>query len=185
MSSAPSGTSLGSEVYSGVAVYGRFRAVVGAVIGVIIALLLIIIGFSKLRDKHTASASMTVTAVRACVAPPAGGGQGTATMYACTVDVSFSTPDGKAFHAAGVKVTVPAQVIQGDVLVLRYDPANPSDVVQEVSPRTAGWAMIGGGALVGVTAVGIAVLSFKSKGFAAIEGTAGLIGDVGAAFSSR
>lgn len=39
--------SVGSEIYTGVAALGRFQAVVGATLAVIIALTLIIIGASK------------------------------------------------------------------------------------------------------------------------------------------
>jgi hypothetical protein len=52
-------------VASGIQSGGKFLAVWRAFGGVIIMLVLVMIGSSILEDKHTASAPMTVTSVRA------------------------------------------------------------------------------------------------------------------------
>lgn len=47
----------------------------------------------------------------------------------------------------------------------------PPSAVYELSPRGVGWALIGFGLLLGGIATGIAVITFKSKDFAAGYGT--------------
>lgn len=165
------GPTLGQEIYSGVAVYGRIRAVLGAVVGVIIMLTLIVIGTTRLRDPHTATAMMAVTAAT-CY--PVKDAHGNPAGYSCDVSVRFLAADGRWYVAPHVTVASPTPLSPGKTVALRYDPANPASVVQEVSPRALGWALIGGGLLVGGGMTALAVLSFKSKGFAALEGTAGL-----------
>lgn len=164
---------LSREIYSGVATYGRFQAATGAIIGVIIAIVLVIIGASRLRDTHTATARMTVTAATCNPLPTQPNGQSSG--YACVVAVSFTAADGRQYAAPQVSVTSQTPLAVGMAVALRYDPANPADVVQELPPRALGWGLIGGGAIVAVGAVGAAVLAFKSKGFAAVEGTADLV----------
>ena len=168
---------LGSEVYTGVAAFGRFQAVIGAIVGVIIAIILIIIGSMRLRDKHTASALMKITSVKQCTQQTQTDNQGnTSVNYACTIAVSFTASNGKTYSNPSVSVISTKPLSTGMAITLRYDPSSPSSIVQEASPKALGWGLIGGGILIGGLAIGAAVLSFKSKGFAAVEGTAGLIG---------
>jgi len=152
--------------------------VVGAVFGVVIMLVMIIIGVAALRDKHTASATMRVVSVASCgPAPPADGRGDAAAGYTCAVNVSFVAADGKTYNPPrAVTVAAPAPLAVGSAVSLRYDPGNPNDVVQEAPPKMTGWILIGGGVALGALTAGIAALTFKSKGFAEFEGAAGLLG---------
>jgi len=164
------------SIENGLAIGGRFYSVMGAIIGVIIMIFLIIVGVTKLHDKHTASASMTVTSVNLCSGQTITDGQGNTTSnYMCDILVKF-TAGGKT-HASSkpITVTVPAPVTVNSKITLRYNPKNPNDIVQEPPPKATGRLMIGGGLLLGALSVGAAVLTFKSKGFAEFEGAAGLI----------
>lgn len=168
---------LGSKIYSGVAMYGRFRAVMGAIIGVIIALIIIIIGVSQPRDPHTEIMPMTITSVSPCSKQITSSRDSSSTSYQCSISVSFPAADGSSIDVQSIAVSMPTPPISGDIILLRYDPVDPTSVVQEISPRALGWSLIGGGVLLGGFTVGLAVLAFKSKGFAAIEGAAGLLSE--------
>jgi hypothetical protein len=163
---------IGSDVYTGVATFGRVQAVMGAVIGVIIALVLILIGAAKLRDPHTAAAAMTVTS-SACDAQtdPTDGSK----SWLCTVDLQF-TYQGRIYNARQVRVVSASPLNAGATITARFNPRDPAGgVVQEPSPRALGWGLIGGGLAVGAIGVTMAVLAFKSKGFAAVEGSVGIL----------
>lgn len=157
---------------------GRFYSVIGAIIGVIIMIIMIMIGYSKLKDKRTSVALMTVKSATCVQLPPTGQGS-TPGGYSCNVIVTFTTPDGNTYTPKNqIKVTSATPLAPGDTIPLRYDPKNPIDVAQEISPRTLGWGLIGGGILLGSLSVGAAVLSFKSRGFAAVEGSLAAIGAI-------
>lgn len=173
---APAPTSLssriGSDVYTGVAAFGRVQAVIGAVIGVIIALIMIIIGVSRLRDPRSASASMVVTS-SACDAQtdPSDGSK----FWSCRVDLQWEYR-GQTYNARGVQLDSPTPLRAGSTVTARFDPKNPANSVrQEPSPRALGLGLIGGGLAVGALGVTMAVLAFKSKGFAAVEGSLGVL----------
>jgi hypothetical protein len=169
--------SFGKIAANGLAVGGRIYTGFGAVIGVIIMVVMIIIGSTKLYDKHTASATMIITSVVDCAKQEVSTSQGQiAVTYSCSIQVSF-TADGKAYSSlAPINVMAPYPLSAGMTIVLRYDPNAPTDIVQESSPRAVGWMLIGGGAAIGVVSVGMAVLAFKSKGAAEFMGATSLIG---------
>lgn len=170
---------IGSGIYSGVALYGRFQAVLGVVIGVIISIILISYGISRLHDPHTSDAQMNITEVSACNQQMISGNKGnTYAQYSCNISVSFIASNGNKYNVSNINVNSSVPLKVGMSIYLRYDPSNPSSVVQEISPRTLGWGLIAGGILVSAIAIGIAVLSFKYKGFAAVEGTASLASSI-------
>ena len=119
---------------------------------------------------------MTITDVKLCTGQTISDGQGNTTSnYMCSILVKF-TVGGKTYTSRKpITVTVPAPVTAGSDIKLRYNPKNPTDIVQETPPRVTGWSMIGGGLLLGALTVGAAVWTFKSKEFAEFEGAAGLI----------
>lgn len=165
---------------NGLAIGGRFYSVMGAVVGVIVMLIMVIIGVSRLHDKRTASALMTVTKVTACNQQTITDRNGyTSVNYLCSVLVKFTVGGNVYTSPQSVNVTVPAPLANGDAIKLRYDPNNPTDIVQEVNPRALGWGLIGGGVFFGALSVGVAVMTFKSKGFAEFEGAAGLLSSFG------
>lgn len=163
--------SLGQEVYTGTATFGRVYATIGAVIGVIIALILIFAGVAKLRDPHTQAVVATVTKVAGCAPRKAA----KTTEYACVVDATFVVAK-KTYTATNLSITRPAPLRTGETVTLRFAPGDPGGAVYEMAPRTAGWALVGLGALIGGVTTGIALLTYKYKGFAAVEGAVSAIG---------
>ena len=154
--------SLGSDIYKGSAVFGRVYATIGAVIGIIIAIILIFMGMKKLRDPHTATVTATATKVSEC---SKSAQQNQAPTYSCEIVATYTV--GNKQYVESVSVSRATPVAQGSTITLRYNPQNPASVVYEMAPKVEGRALIGVGLLIGGITTGIAVLTFKSKGFAA------------------
>lgn len=172
------GKGISSGLYSGVAMYGRFQAVIGVIVGVIVSVILISLGISRLHDPHTSSANMSITDAVCGQSTTTDKNGNTIINYTCTISVVFIASNGKRYTAQSVEVSSPTPLKIGMTINLRYNPANPSSVVQEMSPKALGWGLIGGGVLVSAIAIGIAYLSFRSKGFAAVEGTASIASSI-------
>jgi len=133
-------------------------------------IVLLIIGYTSLKDTHTASASMEIIKVTGCNQQSTADGQGNVNVnYACTISVQFTVAH-KNYIAHGISVTSPSPPTTGSSITLRYNPSNPVDIKQEASPKTVGWTMIGIGIGVGVLSVGWAVVVSKSKGAAEFGG---------------
>jgi hypothetical protein len=156
----------GGGYKKGAATFGRVYSVIGAITGVIIAIICIFLGVSKLHDPHTSTATATVTKVTSCVQSSQNG----ATSYTCVVDATYPV-GGDKYPATGLTVEQSSQLQVGSTFTLHYDPSNPQSAVYELSPRGTGWALIGFGLLLGGITTGIAVMTFKSKVFAAEYGT--------------
>jgi hypothetical protein len=171
-------------IYSGVATIGRVKAVVGAVIGLIVGAVLIIIGVNRLRDKHTAAASATVTKVHTCdenVQVDRDGGR--STSYECAVDITFRAPEkSRTVNMSNMAVSSQTPLVVGSRFTIRYNPSSPTSVAQEISPKPLGVALIVGGILViGVTSL-VAFAAIKYKPYAAAEGAIGIAEGLGGAF---
>ena len=82
--------SLASGAYAGVATYGRFRATIGAIIGVIIALIMIAIGISILTRSASASGIGTVAAVSPCIDLDPGNAAGAVRQISCQISLTIN-----------------------------------------------------------------------------------------------
>jgi len=174
---AVTGGGFGEQAYNGAAAFGRVYAAVGALVGVVIACILVLAGVFKLRAPHTRIVTATVTRVDDCT--PAV--RNNSTAYTCTVAAVYAV-GGQNYAVGGLSVSRSVPVVTGSALTLRYDPRNPQNAVHEPSPRKLGWGLIGAGALFGGITVGVAVLAYRSKGFAAGYGAIEGLGMLGRAF---
>lgn len=145
-------------VLGAAAVFGRVVATLMAVFANIIALILIIMGVIHLRAPQTRQTTSVVIQVDSCVQNK------TADSISCVATVAYAV--GGVQYTG--RVTVRGKIAVGAVLPLLYNPQNPQDIVaDEGEGPWAGWLMIGSGALLAGVATGIAVLTYKSKAFAA------------------
>jgi hypothetical protein len=167
---------LGSDLYSGAAVYGRIVTTIGAVIGLIIALILIVVGIEKLRDPRTARTTGSVTKVASChkQAPPQ---KGEPAMYACIVDVAYLV-GGTKYSLTNIATRTDKPLAVGSSISLQYNPKDPSDATSEAPPHLLGFGLILGGVAIGGVTTLIAWLARRYKGFAAFEGTASALGSI-------
>jgi len=166
-------STLGSDIYSGTAMFGKFVAVLGAVGTSLMALILMYIGISALRDKHTHQVTATISSFdNPCMMDIKTG------FYTCYAHIAYYVAkDGQAtkMEANNVQLIAKVPLKAGDQIILYYDPSNPADIKQELFPRKTGWWLIGSGLVIGGVGVGLAWLTFYSKGFAAITGGASIL----------
>ena len=151
--------------------YGKFSSVVGAIIAVIIALLLIIIGAMKFFDKHTASARATVRKVLSVKPHKDNSG-----MVNFDIEVDFDYTVGGTRHTATRTYRFPNRLNIGDAFDIQYNPINPIDIAYELSPKWVGLGFMGLGAVIGVTGVMISYFAMKSKTFSVGLGMANIFG---------
>ena len=150
----------------------------GAVVGAIIALILIIIGIVSLRDKHTRSANMKVTSFSApCQLRIDRSGDATIAQFECVANLTFDA-DGKTWNPQNVRLLTGRKLVVGDSVQLRYAPADPSDARQESNPKTTAMVLIGVGLFVGGLTSAIAYASIKYKAFATVEGATSIMSSV-------
>lgn len=107
----------------------------------LIAFTAIVVGVVRLPDRHTSTATMKVTD-SACVDT-----SDTFNGFRCVVGVRYMAW-GKLYAAAGIGVDSPVRLSAGDSLELRFDPEDPTDVVQDARPRPEGVAFISVGAII-------------------------------------
>ncbi len=157
--------------------YGRFRTTVGAVVGVIIALIFIVVGLLYAANPFRSVAKIAITKIRSCHRAPVTydqNGQVVAEpLYDCIVDVDYTTSRGKKVSVKSVPVTHPTPLYVGGELTLRYEPNNPQDVKQEANPDW-GYAIAGFGLLIGLLSVGLAEWSYENRTVAQVEGAIGI-----------
>lgn len=164
---------------SGFATIGKINAVIGAIIGSIIMIILLVIGYFKYKDKHTSTALMTITDIISDFSITTNGN----TMFTYVVNLAFTLPNGDDIYVSSVNYVTPQNKLSvKEKINMRYDPKNPTSVVQESSPKTTGLILIGIGLTVGALTIGTAVLAFKSQGFAAVTGATDVAASVAKLF---
>lgn len=181
---------LGSDVYEGMSVYGRFHSYMGAVIGVLIMLAMFYFGYQMMESPFSKKVSGTIASISAHSMTPAplnqnGVREGSPTYNAtAVVHYSAAAPGAaprsysKTLSLSGSKVPY----VVGQPVELLINPKDPSAAEQDSTYWWAGPALIGLGALIGVGGIANAYLTSKYKSFAATEGTISAIGAVGQAF---
>ena len=166
--------------YSGLAAYGKFRAIMGAITGTIICLLMIVFGFMYIgkKTKYSASTSVQLTVGEECKAGTETIDGRTRTVYTCIVSAEYTV--GADTFTYNDTITSNKKYADGSNVTLYYDPNNPSDATLKyhINPGTvAMWGVILGFAgLIGTWAYTYFVL--KHKQIAAVAGGAHLAGDI-------
>jgi hypothetical protein len=154
------GSSVGNDVYGGLATYGKINVIIGTVISSVIVLALLIFG-SKLyfsKDKQTKLVQGTATNVSVSTS-----NNTTSTTY--TIHYSV---DSKQYGIEGSG----NGVINGQTINVLYDPENPSSarMASSMSNHTLGGILISVGLVVGLLSGLTLYFTLKYKEFAAIEG---------------
>lgn len=167
--------SLGEEIYSGTASFGRFWALFGAITGTIVGIILIIIGIFILAHKDTlVKVQGIITTINGDNTKSASCPMGLNNMFSCSVTVSY-TYNGQSYNQQTI-YTDSESIYVGKQITVRIDPANPS--VPNLSQDVPKWL---GGLLIGIAILMIASgwfwywASRKWKMVAAAEGAGGLL----------
>jgi hypothetical protein len=127
------GDGFGETLYDGAAVFGRVMALVSLIIGSVIGIILIVVGFYLIfkKNKYTGSVLATVKTASCTV------GSGKEPVINCNLGVEYVVA-GKTLTANIVTIGKIYQV--GEKIPIRYDEANPSDV----SMNIIGTGLMGG-----------------------------------------
>jgi hypothetical protein len=160
-------------LYTGAAIYGRISAVIGSAVMILIALVLAVGGFAKLRDPRTSKAMMTIASVKSCTENRQykNGQEG---GYDCIIDVLYYSDNLPRYVDSVHVYNHPQKLVAGQEIELRYNPSKPDDVAYELAPST-GYPMIGGAVLLTLLAIGWVYVVFEYKGVAAIGGISALL----------
>lgn len=166
-------TSLGEEIYTGTASFGKVWTVIQAVLGTIVGIVFIVLGsyIIKHRD-HLLSTEGTIVKNSDC-APVNDGKKMT---MSCMSYIMYTVND-KTYGSKdkGVSVgTGSTEYKEGDKVTVYYDPTTPN--VPEINPvpKAVGWAIIGISVFVVLMSWLWAWLASRYKMAAAIGGVSGL-----------
>ncbi len=166
--------------YSGLAAYGKFKAIMGAIIGTIVCLLMIVFGFKYIgkKTKYSASTNVQIAVTDGCTASTETRDGQTRTVYICNVHAEYTI--GADTFQYSDKITSNKKYANGSNVTLYYDPNNPSDATLKyhVNPSTIALAgvILGFAGLIGTWAYTYFVLKYKQ--IAAVTGGAHLAGDL-------
>ena len=170
--------------FSGLAAYGKFKAVMGAIVGTVIFLLMIVFGFKYIgkTTKYSASTNVTLVMDDGCTQTTETKDGNTRTVYTCTVSVGYTVGSGTFTHketiSSGTKYT------NGSNATLYYNPENPEDatLTYHVNPGTLALA----GVIIGFFGLlctwGYTYFVLKNKEIAVVTGGVHLAGDIVGAF---
>ena len=166
--------------YSGLAAYGKFRAVMGAIIGTIICLIMIVFGFKYIgkKTKYSASTTVQLAVGEDCKTTTETRDGKTRTVYTCIVSTEYTV--GSDTFPYTDTITSTTKYANGSNVTLYYDPNNPSDATLKyhINPSTLalGGVILGFAGIIGTWAYTYFVL--KHKEIAAVAGGAHLAGDI-------
>ena len=161
-----------NDAVEGLAIIGRGQAIIGAIIGTIVALVLLAVGIGKLRDKHTAVVDGIVTKSN-CITHVGDTTNGHPTQN-CVFDASYSV-NNEQHVAQGLQSANQNAIIKGQKVPIRYDPKNPADSKYELPPIEVGVGLILGALLLATISIGWATITMRSKEAAAIGGGIGIL----------
>ena len=140
-----------NSIYSGLATYGRIKAIIGSVVAGIVVVILIVVGtkmwFTK--DKQTSHTEGKVM-----------------DMISSHYSIQYTVDNKNYFIPGSDKNTVNGQTV--DVL---YDPSNPysARVSSQISNSSLGGILFIIGIIIGIITATSLYFTLKYKGFAATE----------------
>lgn len=157
-------TNLGSEIYSGAASFGRFRAFVGVIIGTLLGLALIVGGIVAISHKIKRTSTVTGYPVDNRTLEILPGGipkcgvitDKNNTTYDCNFTLKYEINDDKSdtgkfylFHTTSFHETSDINYSGMHSVPLYYNPKNPGDAsLTKDDFHTVGWVMIAFGLFV-------------------------------------
>lgn len=131
---------LGSEIYSGTATFGKIRAIIGVIFGTIIGIIMIIIGIYMIskKNKYTEKIKGKVTNYPDCNKHT----DKNTTSYECNVNVSYII-DGKTYNLKDKHTDTYIKYTKNKQIDVYYNPKNPSDgSLASDDERRFGWIVL-------------------------------------------
>jgi hypothetical protein len=174
----------GSEIKSfaagakpAVVMYGRYQAIVGAVVGTLIAICMIIGSVFLIKAKSERTATSTATVVTGS-APCTSSTVNNNLVWSCSsLKISYIA-NGKPLSAI-VGINSSENYTVGRTLTVYYDPNNASDVSASSdinTKHTIGWVLIPIAILILVGSWAWLYITIRNSDMAAIGGVEGIVG---------
>ena len=166
-------SSFASDVYNGTAGFGAVMADLKAVLGCIVGLILIVLGFFLVFMKVTRSASLTATVSDVtCTSPITTNNN---IQFNCNYTATYTLDhSGQTISITTTSVTKPAN---GSSITLYYNPNDHTDISSSSGNyHVVGWVCVGLGILVAVSFILWAYLANRYKAIGAAEGVISGVG---------
>lgn len=160
---------LGDVAYTGLATYGRVKAVMGFVVSLLVGGAFLACGLWVALSKEVRTSSATGTVREASC-------NATRNPPQCHVTVAFTDANGNPVTAA--TSTSDKMYVVGEQCMVRYDPINPYDAQIGKSAKWMGWVFAGVGLLVMLIGGASLYVSMQYKAVAAIGGGVGLVDEL-------
>lgn len=130
-------SSLGEDLYTGGSSFGKFMALISAIVASAISLGLIAFGIYILmkKDPHTQSANALIKS-GTCIQVPSG-------EYQCDLDILFYP--NKVTTPVMTRISFSSRVAysDGQRITIYYDPSDPTSVsIKSMNPKILGWGCI-------------------------------------------
>jgi len=168
MAKKQSNNSLGKEIYDDAGKFGNIMAIIGAIVGTLIGIAMIVGGAMLVRSKTVLTAKTTGTIVND---PECTVVQNTSDTNCINIEIDYEI-DG-ADYTTILSSSAGAMYKKGEVVTLYYDPEDPEGAqLQSDNFHTAGWITIVFGILILISGWAWYFITRASK-FAAVAGGAG------------
>lgn len=162
-----SDSSVGEEIYSGAASFGRVWTLIGAIFATLMGIVLVGIGIYTLTRKIVNKDKVQATVLRDtdCKSDTTN----------CVLNVSY-TYKGKNYQSVFIKFSGLVQYISGQTVDIYINPEDISDItLNEPLPKSAGYVFIGIGILITLIAWIWYWLASKFKFVGAAAGIGGVL----------
>jgi hypothetical protein len=173
------GGGFGQDLYTGTRAYGKFVGIVGGATGLLVGVILLGIGLYLVFRKTQYTGRTTATVTSAACSPEVGNTAGT-TSIVCDIKIQY-TVAGNSYQRDWRSTGLSQNIVPGSSVSLRYDPANPQDIiVNTISGSMVGLILIGVSLLllIGAASQIYAVTQYDVAAVATGAGSAaGIVGD--------
>ena len=167
----------------GLAVYGRIRAIIGAVIGTIVCLVLFGVGIHLLTKDAPEMGKVTATyedIPEMCTSLT----KDNQVQYVCSLNVTY-TVDGQTYEKfLPVRSSVNYKAKANKEIEIYYQKSNP-DIISTDPPfprKTVGWVLVIASPILLIVNLIYTYIVLKNKSFATVMGGVGAVSDIAQLF---
>jgi hypothetical protein len=168
-------TSVGEQVYSGMAEYGKIQAGISIVVTSVIAIIMLGIGIYLLRRKDTYTNQTTGKITKAACVTKSGN---STRQFDCNLTVEIIV-NSQTYTIDNLTIISGTEYIPGKTITVYYNPENPNEAALSKTSKWWGWGLI----IVALLMIIFVVVNFwlttKYKGYAAFQGASSVAGAFG------
>jgi hypothetical protein len=167
--------SVGEQVYSGLADYGKVKAGFNIFTTMIIGIIMLVIGIILTRVHRQYNADTNAKIVSAACAAQSGN---SSAQYKCDLSVEF-THNSIVYKVDGLSITSGTKYVPGNNIKIHYNKSDPNEATLAKFNNLWGWGLIILAIFVMIYSIVNFWLTTKYKGYAAFEGASSVAGSFG------